>query len=227
MLRALRLLCLALVVSSRGGQGARKRTQQQQQQQPSTHSGCPPVQTQPDFNLTTYISKRWYVQEQMEVAYQPADSLKCVSARYERKDGPDERGYTISVFNSEGQPGSGNGNLCAWIPNESEPAKIGVAQCFLPLPTDPGYWVVAYNEDEGYALISGGQPTIETPNGCRTGSGFSKSGLWIFAREVFPPEELVAKVKGIAIEAGYDISVFLPVNQTGCTGPGYPAGYDA
>lgn len=201
--------------------------QQQKQQQPSTHSGCPPVQTQPGFNLTTYISKRWYVQEQMEVAYQPADSLKCVSARYERKDGPDERGYTISVFNSEGQPGSGNGNLCAWIPNESEPAKIGVAQCFLPLPTDPGYWVVAYNEDEGYALISGGQPTIETPNGCRTGSGFSKSGLWIFAREVFPPEELVAKVKGIAIEAGYDISVFLPVNQTGCTGPGYPAGYDA
>lgn len=39
------------------------------------------------------------------------------------------------------------------------------------------YFLVAYNEAEGYALVSGGQPSIPTTNGlCATGSGVNNAG---------------------------------------------------
>jgi hypothetical protein len=39
------------------------------------------------------------------------------------------------------------------------------------------YWVLAYSESEGYAIVSGGNPTIPTENGlCKTGSGVNNSG---------------------------------------------------
>ena len=57
-----------------------------------------------------------------------------------------------------------------------------MAPCFLPKFAAGPYWVLEYNEEEGYALISGGQPTTETPAGCKNGEGKNNSGLWIFSR---------------------------------------------
>lgn len=46
---------------------------------------CPPpgLTSMKGFNLTAYVQGRWYIQEQMPVSYLKADSLYCVSARYE------------------------------------------------------------------------------------------------------------------------------------------------
>merc|ERR1711963_169321 len=91
--------------------------------------------------------------------------------------------------------GAFGGDICAQVPNDNEPAALRVAPCFLPTFLGGPYWVLDYNEQEGYALISGGQPTIETDQGCKTGDGTNDSGLWIFTREVFPAAGLVQKVR--------------------------------
>lgn len=41
------------------------------------------VQSLQGFNLTAYVTGRWYIQEQMPVSYLDEESLYCVSARYE------------------------------------------------------------------------------------------------------------------------------------------------
>merc|ERR1719159_1232925 len=103
------------------------------------------------------------------------------------------------------------GDLCAYTPKSSDPARLAVAPCFLPAFVGGPYWVVAYNEEEGYALVSGGQPTIQTSSGCQTDGDVSGAGLWIFSREVFPSDDLVTRVRGIAEEQGFDLSVLKDV----------------
>ena len=71
--------------------------------------------------------------------------------------------------------------------------------------------------EEGYALVSGGQPTIETEEGCWTGDGTHDAGLWIFTRDVFPTAGLVARVREIAKEQGFDLRVLKDANHEGCT----------
>lgn len=119
-------------------------------------------------------------------------------------------------FQDNGEPRGGAG-LCARIPDSSNPAKLAVAPFFLPTFLAGPYWVLAYNEEEGYALISGGQPTIKTDNGCKTGTGINNSGLWIFTREAFPAAGLVEKVRGLAAAQGFDLSVLVDIRHEGCT----------
>lgn len=70
------------------------------------------------------------------------------------------------------------GDLCAYQTGAS-PSKLAVAPCFLPKLAAGPYWVVAYDEREGYALISGGQPTVVGANGkCRSGTGINNSGRY-------------------------------------------------
>merc|ERR1719440_26645 len=96
-----------------------------------------------------------------------------------------------------------------------------VGPCFLPrisgFTTGP-YWVLAYSEAEGYALVSGGQPTTSDGSaGCKTGSGTNGAGLWIFTRQQQRDEALVQKVRGLAKAKGFDLSVLNDVDQTKCS----------
>merc|ERR1719433_329136 len=127
----------------------------------------------------------------MVISYLQPDSFNCVTAEYALKDRPTFLGWSIDVSNryilDSGEP-QPNGDLCARTPDASEPAKLQVAPCFLPSFLGGPYWIIAHNEAEGYALISGGQPTIQGENGCKTGTGTNDSGLWIFTREVVPAD---------------------------------------
>lgn len=188
-------------------------------------NACPIVETQPNFDFDAFISARWYAQMQMTIGYLPADSNNCVNAMYTKNSKPTfPWGWTVEVNNyaryDSGEPRPAT--LCAYNADESDPAKLAVAPCFLPRNLGGPYWVLSYSEEEGYALISGGQPTISTPNGCRTGTGTNDSGLWIFTRDRFASDELVAKVEQIAKEKGFDTSVLNRVRQDEtCRGPGY------
>ena len=46
---------------------------------------CPPPGLQPlsNLNITEYISKRWFVQQQMPIRYLEEDTAFCVTAKYE------------------------------------------------------------------------------------------------------------------------------------------------
>jgi len=188
---------------------------------------CPTVTTQPNFDLDAFIARRWHVQQQMPVLYLPVSQNFCVFAEYSRLAKPSLFGYTIQVHNyaqeASGTVHDSGTKICARSADPKDPAKLEVGPCFLPaikgITTGP-YWVLAYDEDEGYALISGGQPQIQGEGGCRTGSGVNGAGLWIFTRSQQRDEVLVQKVRGIAKGKGFDLSVLNDVNQSQCAGAG-------
>lgn len=187
----------------------------------SASATCEDVTTQPGFDLESYVSAPWYSHQQAEVFYLPVSQNYCVRAEYSIKDRSSFWGYTVSVNNlSQDQQGNSNGGeLCAFVDervNPRDPSKLKVAPCFLPKLFSGPYWIVAYDESKGYALVSGGEPTIETENGCKTGDGINNSGLWIFLRTRERNEELIEEVRDIASGKGFDLSVLNDVDQSNC-----------
>lgn len=187
---------------------------------------CKVVETVEDFNITEYAQAPWYIHQQAENSYSPIEQNYCVRAKYIVPGGKvGWFGYSVEV-NNQAQNEDGDefgGKLCAYQPDDEVPSKLAVAPCWLPKLFAGPYWIVAYNETEGYALVSGGQPDEvvfdgngTTVVGCRTGTGTNNAGLWIFSRSYVRNEELIETVREIARDAGFDTSVLNNVNQTNC-----------
>lgn len=184
---------------------------------------CPPegFSTVSDFDLKSFIASRWYIQQQMPTAYLPKSENRCVYAEYKQLNKSTFWGYGIQVHNYAEDVASphkvhDSGDLiCAKVVDESA-GKLEVAPCFLPSVLSGPYWVLDFSNEEGYALISGGAPTKSVAGGCQTGSGVNDAGLWIFTRQQKRDEALVQKVRSIAAEKGFDLSVLNDVDQVGC-----------
>lgn len=208
----------------------------------ASSASCLPVTTVENFNVTEYASAPWFVQLQAVNAYTPSDQNRCVTAQYEIRDDPDRDwwkrswwGYTVNVFNHAETAGGeiSGGNLCA-DSDEETPSQLKVAPCFLPQLFAGPYWVVSYREgsDDGYALVSGGQPenvvegeTDCGPGGtdacCKTGEGINRSGLWVLTRQRNASESLVSEALAIAKQAGFSTSGLFTVTHDGdCQVPG-------
>lgn len=182
-------------------------------------SRCEPVPTAPDFNLSEYVQNRWYVHQQAPTKYVPIEKNYCSYAEYDIRESPTYPwGYTVKVNNyAEDKDGNSfGGELCAYEADKKDKAKLGVAPCWLPKSVAGPYWVLAYDEEEGYAFVSGGQPNIWTGHGCKTGDGVLESGLWIFLRTRKRNHAKVKKVREIAKAMGFDLSVLNDVDQTNC-----------
>merc|ERR1712048_1324252 len=106
--------------------------------------------------------------------------------------------------------------LCANIVDAST-GKLAVAPCFLPTFAGGPYWIIDYSEEEGYAIITGGEPTIESNGACSTGTGVNDAGFWIFTRQQQRDDALVEKAKQIAASKGLDLSVLNKVDNSVCT----------
>merc|ERR1711988_1669131 len=179
---------------------------------------CKPVTTPANFSLDQYIDGKWYIHQQMAVSYLPADQNYCVTAQY-AKTARTLFGYTISVHNhAEEKDGSVHeAKICAAADGSGDPAKLEVSPCFFPKFAAGPYWVLEFDHEEGYALVSGGQPTNPGTDGCRTGTGVNGAGLWIFLRSQARDEAKVGKVRALAKAQGFDLSVLNDVDQTNCT----------
>jgi lipocalin len=200
--------------------------------------GCPPegFSSIENLNLDSYISKRWYIQQQMETAYLPKAKNWCVYAEYSRLSNKSFWGYDIRVHNyAEEKDGTvhdsdkdtGGAGLLAKVVDEKR-GQLEVAPYFLPTFLAGPYWVIDYSEQEGYTLVSGGPPNKEGADGkCRTGSGTNDAGLWIFTRQQKRDDTLIAKVRGIAESRGFDLSVLNDVDQSNCTSPSKQSGPSA
>jgi lipocalin len=195
-------------------------------EQPAAAPECQPVNTVADFDVATYISSRWYIQQQMEVSYLPLTWNYCVFAEYTQFQSPNVNGYSYGVHNYaeevDGTVHDSNieipgGGICAAGADKNDPAKLKVAPCFVPKLFAGPYWILEYSEEEGYALVSGGQPTIPTTGGkCKLGNGVNNSGLWIFTRAQQRDDALVQKVRALADAQGFDVSVLNDVSQVNC-----------
>lgn len=184
---------------------------------------CPIIDTVSDFDIYDYASQPWYSHQQAENSYSPLDQNFCVRAQYTVREDPTFFGYTVDVNNQDqNEFGAGrDGNLCAYQTDAAD-SKLAVAPCFLPKFLAGPYWVVTYNNEEGYALIAGGQPTIASYDadnkfiGCKSGTGINNSGLWIFSRSQTRNETLISTVRDIASEKGFDVTVLNDVDQSSC-----------
>lgn len=149
---------------------------------------CKQITVKQDFDYDTYASKPWYIQSQMVTRIATPSDFFCVRARFRLLDEP-LNGYSIGVL-AEKREDSVTGvltvnDLCSFS-DPSDPAKLVLSRCDVPSEEAGDYWIVRYNEEAGYAIISGGQPTIPSGRGdglCQTGTGVTQSGLYIFTRE--------------------------------------------
>jgi lipocalin len=175
------------------------------------------------FDLKWYASAKWYTQAQMVISYLPEDYFRCVTAEYTLLDKSTLLGYNVKVSNhAENKDGKALGpltELCAKVVNETA-GKLDVSPCFLPTPLAGPYWIEAFDQEAGWALVSGGPPTKEGSTGCKTGTGTNNSGLWIFTRNPKRDEALMHKIKGIAEAKGFDVSVLKDTDQTNCASSG-------
>jgi lipocalin len=190
----------------------------------TSNTACRPVQTAKNFDLDAYLATKWYIQQQAVTKYLPEKENNCVYAEYERLDKKTFWGYTVQVHNyaqeKNGKAHDSGKIICARVDSDyNDDAKLVVGPCFLPkisgFTTGP-YWVLYHDVVAGLAVVSGGQPTIETPNGCRTGTGTNSAGLWIFTHSQERNETLVAKGHDIIKDQGYDLSVLNDVDQKDC-----------
>ena len=89
-------------------------------------------------------------------------------------------------------------------------SEATVGFCSFPATTQTmqsHYWVLAYEEEEGYALIAKGQPFVPTIDGlCTYGNTFAR--LWIFSRSPVRNEFMIEKYRATAIDNGIDPVTF-------------------
>jgi len=182
---------------------------------------CPTVTTPPDFDLKSFTSKRWHVHQQAPTQYLPIERNYCVYADYrilEQKTFPWR--YEVSVYNhaADREGEEYGGPLCAFVEDPKDNAKLKVAPCFLPKFVAGPYWVLAYDEGKGYALVTGGQPNVRSENGlCTTGTGTYDSGIWIFLRSLERDDALIEEARAVASKFELDLSVLNDVDQTNCS----------
>ena len=190
---------------------------------------CPTVTVQQRFNLTEFVTGgKWFIHQQMPIDYLPSDWFYCVTAHYAFKS---DSVLHVSNYANKGkvngvvEDSDKNvpfGGICGDVQNASTPAKLSVGPCGLPgwVPGARGpYWVLAAGPNPDryeWALVSGGQPTIETPDGCRTGKGVNHSGLWIFLRSMMRDEATINMLRNVAASKGFDLSVLGNVTHAGC-----------
>ena len=190
---------------------------------------CPHIQPMKNFNTSEYIRSTWYIQQQQITGYQPRESLYCVAQTLNltERTVPFFSGRVISVYNY-GRLNSVNGTrenannftLCARQLNDSDPARIINAPCFLPNAFAGPYWVIAAgpsHDNYEWAIVSGGPPTIRYPDGnCSTSlTGTNGSGLWLFTRKQ-DGFNYVDIMRDILKNLGYTTSKLLNVTQLGC-----------
>lgn len=194
---------------------------------------CPSVATVGSrFNLTEWVRKTWFIQEQQIVDYQPPSSFFCVAATYnlEGKPVPLFKGTVATVYNYANKDAvngalqnANNMTLCARAVNDKDASKLAVAPCFLPNLLAGPYWVIGIGEDDStpgeysWAVVIGGEPSVQWPDGCTTKEkGTNGAGLWLFTRNRVATEGQLDKMHKLLQSKGIATSRLHSVAQAGC-----------
>merc|ERR1712151_889943 len=113
------------------------------------------------------------------------------------------------------------GGLCL-LRTGYDSGKFHFGMCDTIAKTSGDFFVVAMSTSAGWAVISGGQPSITAPDGqsgysyCMTDSGFYDSGLWILTHAAHPSETVVTDALAAAAGWGFDTRVLRNVSHMGC-----------
>lgn len=150
-----------------------------------------PLKTVPSLDLGKYLG-RWYEIARFDHGFEK--KLVGVTAQYSlRSDGK------IQVINSGFKNKLGGtytkAKAIAWRPNEAVPGALKV-RFFHLFASD---YLVFGLDDEHYSWALVGDP--------------DRSSLWFLSRTAEIDPELLEKMKGIALDHGYDLSALKMVEQ--------------
>jgi len=208
-------------------------------------SKCPPknFQTKEYLDIKTFFHGDWYSLYQLVQKFQPIETFNCVKANYKIVQKKkwwcyftkcDDVYEEVQIFNQgyNNKTEELNEIELRGIPNSQSSSKATVGPTFLPKIFYGDYFIMAANTYESLqtqsfltsdtnnyelAIISGGEPKIETENGCTTGVGSNNNkGLWILSRKQIITNDQRMQILNIVKELGYDITLLLPVKQSGC-----------
>lgn len=178
------------------------------------------------------MKSTWYIQQQQVTEYLSAADNYCTLATYvanSKKTVPFFGGTVVEVYNYANEQSVNGKNensegmvLCARVPDNSQPAKLLVAPCFLPNVLAGDYWVVAAGPSQDnyeWAIVSGGQPTVAgADGGCTTKTtGTNGAGFWLFTRTQVASTATIAEMRSTAQKAGFSLDKLNPVEQSGCS----------
>lgn len=198
-----------------------------------THdASCPSVETvgSKNFNLTEWVRKTWYIQEQQIVQYQQPKDFYCVAATYDLRGDtvPFFHGTVVTVYNYANvgavngpNQNANNMTLCGRAVNEQDTSKLAVAPCFLPNILAGPYWVIGIGEQRSgeydWAVVIGGEPSVKWDDGCTTKEeGTNGAGLWLFSREPMASKEDMNAMHALLEKKGIARSRLHTVAQAGC-----------
>merc|ERR1712118_213598 len=87
-----------------------------------------------EFDISAFISAKWYIQQEMVTKYLPVSQNYCIAADYALK-GKNVFGWDIQVHNlaleKDGTRHDSGTFLCAKVVNEAR-GQLKVGPCFLP-----------------------------------------------------------------------------------------------
>ena len=173
------------------------------------------VETVKDLDFVTFSASKWYVHMQTEQPYKPVDTNFCVTWDYSSVDETAQE-YTIELKeNLQLEDGKKFQNkLCAY--EQESASKLAAGPCEFPKFFAQPHWVIAYDEDLGYALVSSGQQAEEgEEEGCfSTSEEFA--GLWVLTRSPVRDDSLIEGILLLAQEQGFDTSVLNDVDHSDC-----------
>merc|ERR1712070_299166 len=110
-----------------------------------------------------------------------------------------------------------NMTLCARAVNSTDSSRLAVAPCFLPNFLAGPYWVLDVGPNYSWAVVIGGQPTVQVEDGCTTKeSGTYNSGLWLFTRKQVATKDDLEAMHALLKSKGIATSRLHPVEQAGC-----------
>lgn len=183
---------------------------------------CRTVNPPTSFDLYRFTRGPWYAHEAAETWFLTPENFHCVKTEFERiRDGPSALGYTY-IITTKAQDNNGvvsdtHSGLCIYQVRE-EPAKLEIVECHLPRVYSSPYWVVAYKTGIwGYAIVSGGQPTVPSKEGSgHCSMANTRYGFWIYTREQNRNNNVIVAARAVAYEKGFDLNALRQVVQEHC-----------
>lgn len=165
---------------------------------------CPRVGTVPDFNISQFARHCWFVQQQgVPEKASNKHGTHCVSSSFTvaKKNKITIRVSGRHPYGGNGLGGHETSQWCAKVADKMDPSQMTVKKCSggrsAPL------WVLAYSEEEGFAVLANGQPQTPTVNGCRHEMK-DHEGISILTRLVKPPAAVIESALTILQRSGYD-----------------------
>lgn len=175
------------------------------------------ISTDPSFDIDQYAKGTWYVHQQTNPHYLWGSKDFCVHANYTKLETCNYFDFKISQYARDAS-GCEFPDVDYGVQTDEEAGKLAISPTNDRRRLTKPYWVVAHDQERGFAIVSTGQPYILIQPGLCMGGlfGLNDSRMWIYTRSPVRDDALLEEARCIATRNGLDTSLLNDVDQTNC-----------